>query len=58
MDMLMLDLTDAPSSNVGDVAVLIGDYASEQITIDDLARWAGTVNYEVLCGISKRVPRI
>lgn len=28
------------------------------ITVDELARWAGTINYEILCGISKRVPRV
>jgi alanine racemase len=32
--------------------------ASDEITVDDVARWAGTVNYEILCGLSKRVPRI
>ena len=37
---------------------LIGRDGAEQITVDDLAGWAGTLNYEILCGISKRVPRI
>jgi alanine racemase len=38
--------------------VLIGRDAGQAITVDDLAGWAGTINYEILCGISKRVPRI
>ena len=37
---------------------LIGRDGAEEITVDDLAGWAGTVSYEILCGISKRVPRI
>jgi alanine racemase len=57
MDMLMIDVTDVPGSVVGDVVTLIGGDGAEQISVDDLARWAGTVNYEILCGISKRVPR-
>jgi alanine racemase len=59
MDMLMVDVTDVPPSNagVGAVVTLIGADGGENITVDDLAGWAGTVNYEILCGISKRVPR-
>ena len=37
---------------------LIGRDGAEQITVDELAGWAGTISYEILCGISKRVPRI
>jgi alanine racemase len=60
MDMLMIDVTDVPASEsgVGSVVTLIGRDGGEQITVDDLAGWAGTINYEILCGISKRVPRI
>ena len=60
MDMLMIDVTDVPASEagVGSAVTLIGRDGSEQITVDDVAGWAGTINYEILCGISKRVPRI
>ena len=60
MDMLMIDVTDVPASEagVGSAVTLIGRDGGEQITVDDLAGWAGTINYEILCGISKRVPRI
>ena len=60
MDMLMIDVTDVPPSEagIGSVVTLIGRDGGEQITVDDLAGWAGTINYEILCGISKRVPRI
>jgi alanine racemase len=59
MDMLMIDVTDVPPNDagVGAAVTLIGADGGETITVDDLAGWAGTVNYEILCGISKRVPR-
>ena len=58
MDMMMVDVTDIPGAAVGDDAILIGSSGGECIRSDDLARWAGTISYEILCGISKRVPRI
>jgi alanine racemase len=60
MDMLMIDVTDVPAAQagVGAPVTLIGSDGAETITVDDLAGWAGTVSYEILCGISKRVPRI
>jgi alanine racemase len=60
MDMLMIDVTDLPPADacVGSAVTLIGRDGARQITVDDLAGWAGTVSYEILCGISKRVPRI
>ncbi|HVZ71851.1 MAG TPA: alanine racemase [Polyangia bacterium] len=58
MDMLMVDVTDIPGADVDDLVTLLGADGGEAIAIDDLARWAGTVNYEILCGISKRVPRV
>ncbi len=58
MDMLMADITDVPGAAVGDAVTLIGRDGALGISVDDVARWAGTVNYEILCGISKRVPRL
>jgi alanine racemase len=58
MDMMMADVTSVPGAEVGDPVTLIGRDGAEAIGTDDLARWAGTVNYEILCGISKRVPRL
>jgi len=57
MDMLMIDVTDVPGALEGDGVTLIGVDGGEAIGVDDVARWAGTVSYEILCGISKRVPR-
>ncbi len=58
MDMLMIDVTDLPAAALDGAVTLIGRDGAEEITVDDLARWAGTVSYEILCGISKRVPRV
>jgi len=56
MDQLMVDCGD-DAIEVGDQVVLIGRQGDERITPDDLAAWMGTINYEVVCGVSERVPR-
>jgi alanine racemase len=58
MDMTMLDVTDVPGVSEGDEVVLIGSSGGEKITAADLAAMTGTIPYEVLCGISARVPRV
>lgn len=58
MDMTMLDVTDVPGVREGDDVVLIGAQGGERITADDIAAKTGTIPYEVLCGISGRVPRV
>jgi alanine racemase len=58
MDMCMIDVTGVPGVSEGDDVVLIGSQGSERITADELAAKTGTIAYEVLCGISSRVPRI
>ena len=46
-----------PASGVGEEVVLFGRQGEEEITADELASWLGTINYEVVCGLSERVPR-
>ena len=58
MDMLMVDVTDVAGVALGDRVTLMGRDGADEITVDEVAAWAGTVSYEILCGISKRVPRI
>lgn len=61
MDMLMIDVTDVPGVAVGDDVTLVGSsdaQGGDAIGIDELAAWAGTISYEIMCGISKRVPRL
>jgi alanine racemase len=58
MDMTMVDLTDLPRApKPGDEVVLVGSQGDETLTFHDLATWGDTICYEVMCGISKRVPR-
>lgn len=57
MDMVMVDVTHIPGAAVGDEAVLIGRQGRDRITANDVAAWAGTIPYEVLCSIGPRVPR-
>ncbi|HYO50610.1 MAG TPA: alanine racemase [Chloroflexia bacterium] len=57
MDQIGLDLTDVPGVAEGDEVVLIGQQGKEEITADEIAGWCGTISYEILCGMSDRVPR-
>ena len=58
MDMMMVDVSRVPGASVGDSITLIGCDDRAAITVDEVARWADAASYEILCGISKRVPRI
>lgn len=58
MDQLMADVTDIPEAAEGCVVTLIGKDANEEISLDELAELTGTINYELACNISKRVPRV
>lgn len=58
MDMTMLDVTDVSGIAESDEVILIGSSGHERITADDIAAKAQTISYEVLCGISSRVPRV
>ncbi|MBO5649362.1 MAG: alanine racemase [Clostridia bacterium] len=55
MDQCMVDVTDIPGVRTGDEVVLFGEGAP---SADDIAARAGTIGYEVLCLIGKRVPRV
>jgi alanine racemase len=57
MDNLTVDLGPDPEAAVGDPAVLIGADGDERITAEEVARRLGTINYEVTCGLTARVPR-
>lgn len=58
MDQFMVDVTEIPDVSVGDEVVLIGKQGKEEITATEIADLTGTINYEITCSISKRVPRI
>lgn len=58
MDQLMVDVTDLPECKAGDEAVLFGYDGDGFISADTVGRLSGTIGYDVICGISKRVPRV
>lgn len=58
MDQCMIDVTDIDNIAPGMTVTVIGKDANEQITVDDISNIAGTINYETVCLIGKRVPRI
>ena len=56
MDQLMVDVTAVPNVQEGDEAILWGGRVSD--SAEDIARKTDTISYEVLCGVSRRVPRV
>ena len=55
MDQVMVDVTDIPDVQIGDEVTLFG---SDSLTIDEMARWGNTINYEVPCLLGARLPRV
>jgi alanine racemase len=54
----LIDVTDVPGVSLDDQVILIGREGELSITAEDVAETAGTISYEITCGISSRVPRI
>jgi alanine racemase len=57
MDLTLIDVTNVPDVEVDDEVTLIGREAGLSITAEELGRTAGTLSYEITCGIGDRVPR-
>ena len=58
MDQTLVDITGVPDARLGDDVVCIGRQGGGEITADEFAARCGTINYEILCAISPRVPRL
>jgi alanine racemase len=58
MDQCMIDLTDVGEVKVGDEVILMGTDGNLKFDADDIAPLLGTINYEVLCMVGRRVPRV
>ncbi|MDE7348253.1 MAG: alanine racemase [Clostridia bacterium] len=58
MDQMMIDVTHIESAKVGDLVTLMGRQGSQIISAEELAELAGTINYEIVCGIAPRAPRV
>ena len=58
MDVTVVDITGVPDVELGDAATLIGGDGDNRITLDEVADLAGTISYEVLTGLTTRIPRV
>ena len=58
MDQMMIDVSDVKDVSIGTEVTLLGTNGEETITADDLANLYGTIGYEIVCGINKRVDRL
>ncbi|MDQ3908505.1 MAG: alanine racemase, partial [Acidobacteriota bacterium] len=57
MDMTMIDVTDVSGVSQDDLVTLVGPDGEQQIAAEEFARAAGTISYEITCGVGARVPR-
>ncbi len=58
MDQCVVDVTHIPQVALYDEVVIIGSQGEQEIPVEEVAELAGTISYEILCGISARVPRL
>ncbi len=58
MDQCMIDVTDIPDVKMGDEVVVFGKQGDQCLPIEELADMLGTINYELTCVVTKRVPRV
>lgn len=58
MDYSMADITDIDGVEIGEQVVLYGCQGEQEISVDEVAQLVGTINYEITCAVSARVPRI
>ncbi len=58
MDQIVVDVSALNDVKMGDDVIIIGESNGERISAEEVAEIAGTINYEIVCDISKRVPRI
>jgi len=58
MDQCMIDVTDIEDVKVGDKVILLGEQGNLKFNADDIAEIMGTINYEILCMLKFRIPRV
>ena len=58
MDQFMVDVTDIPETRFMDRVVLIGEDGDDRITVEELSDLSGRFNYEFVCCLGKRIPRV
>ena len=57
MDQTMLDVSNVPEAEEGDIVTVFGKDGEASVSVDEVAALAGTINYEIICAVSRRVPR-
>ncbi|MCL1873600.1 MAG: alanine racemase [Clostridiales bacterium] len=58
MDQMMADITGMENISIGDEVVIIGKQGKEEIIVEEIANKINTINFEILCNLSERLPRI
>jgi alanine racemase len=58
MDLTLIDVGHIPDVRMGDEAVIFGEQNGAELSVDEIAATLGTINYEIVTGISERVPRV
>jgi alanine racemase len=58
MDLTLIDVTEVDGVQLNDQVTLLGAAGSNRITAEEIGATAGTISYEITCGISDRVPRV
>lgn len=58
MNLIMVDVTDIPGVRLEDEAVLLGASGDDEVSAELMASWCGTINYEIVTGVSPLLPRI
>ncbi len=58
MDQTMLDVTHIPDIKMGDEVTIMGSVGGKTVSAEELAALSGTINYEIVCNVGKRVPRV
>ena len=58
MDQMMVDVTDIPDVQQFDRVTLVGADGDDSISVEEIAAAADSFNYEFVCGVSRRVPRM
>jgi alanine racemase len=58
MDLTLVDVTDVPGVSLGERVTLLGADGGLEVPAEELAQAAGTLSYEITCGVSARVPRL
>lgn len=58
MDQFMVDITEIEDVKIGDLVILIGEEGEERITMEELGELSGRFNYEFVCDLGKRIPRV